>query len=302
MIKRFEGESGKRMIVETLKSNKVIHGHEELAKAIAEHVQIEEVKKGAKLITQGEYTNDIYFILVGSFKLFVHDRPLYDRVANEVVGEMAAIEPTQKRSASVVANEDSIVAKLTEENFAKIGDDHQVIYRYIAKILAARLLQRNDFILGKNQKPRVFIISSSEGKAVAELIQASLEHENIQVIPWTQNVFRVSSYPMDALEREVDLADFAIAIATGDDIVESRGKEWPAVRDNVIFELGLFMGRLGRERAILMEPKGEGVKLPSDLAGITTIGYRYVPGENELSEIGPAIYKIKSHVKAWGLK
>ena len=52
-------------------------------------------------------------------------------------------------------------------------------------------------------------------------------------------------------------------------MTESRGKPWPVPRDNVIFELGLFMGRLGKERAILMEPRDEDVKLPSDLAGVT---------------------------------
>lgn len=302
MKDRFEGDSNKRMLIESLKSNKVILGNDDLAKIIADHVELEVILKDKKVITQGEYTNDLYFILVGSFSLFIHDRYLYDRYASEIVGEMAAVEPSQKRSADVIAKEDSVVAKLTEEHFSKIAEQFPVLYKSIAKILAARLLQRNDFILTRNPKPRVFLISSSEGKAVAELIQASLEYDEVIVIPWTQNVFRVSSYPLEALEREVDLADFAIAIATQDDTVEIRGERWTTVRDNVIFELGLFMGKLGRDRAILMEPKGEDIKLPSDLIGVTTIGYKYVPGEMERSAIGPAIYNLKTHFKLWGRK
>jgi predicted nucleotide-binding protein len=67
----------------------------------------------------------------------------------------------------------------------------------------------------------------------------------------------------------------AIAVAQPDDITESRGELRATPRDNVIFELGFFMGRLGRHRALLVEPRGEEISLPSDLAGINTITYRY---------------------------
>ena len=92
---------------------------------------------------------------------------------------------------------------------------------------------------------------------------------------WTDGVFRASKYPIESLEEQLDESDFAIAIAQPDDTVKtSRGKKKNAPRDNVIFELGLFVGRLGRLRSILLEPRGEEVNLPSDLSGLTTIGYR----------------------------
>jgi predicted nucleotide-binding protein len=43
----------------------------------------------------------------------------------------------------------------------------------------------------------------------------------------------------------VDASDFAIAIAQPDDVTKTRGKRKNTPRDNVIFELGFFMGRLG---------------------------------------------------------
>jgi CRP/FNR family cyclic AMP-dependent transcriptional regulator len=110
----------------------------------------------------------------------------------------------------------------------------------------------------------------------------------------------VTNYTLETLESEVDQADFAIAIAHGDDIAEIREKKWPVPRDNVIFELGLFMGRLGRARAILMEPREDKVKLPSDIAGVTTIGYRYVAGKDEASHIAPAVNDLRSHIQALG--
>lgn len=50
-------------------------------------------------------------------------------------------------------------------------------------------------------------------------------------------------------------SDFALAIAQPDDVVRSRKKMQPTLRDNVLFELGLFMGKLTRHRAILIHPR-----------------------------------------------
>ncbi|KQZ84819.1 hypothetical protein ASD64_20145 [Mesorhizobium sp. Root157] len=114
---------------------------------------------------------------------------------------------------------------------------------------------------------------------------------------WTAGCFKVASYKIDDLEEAVDKSDFAVAIAHADDFVESRGDMWPAPRDNVIFELGLFMGRLGKSRAILMEPRGKVVKLPSDLAGVTTIPYKLVKGA---ALMGPACHKLRDHINELG--
>jgi len=53
---------------------------------------------------------------------------------------------------------------------------------------------------------------------------------------------------IEILERELDESDFAVVTLTPDDRISSRGKSTKAPRDNVLFELGLLMGSLGRER------------------------------------------------------
>jgi predicted nucleotide-binding protein len=68
-------------------------------------------------------------------------------------------------------------------------------------------------------------------------------------------------------------ADFAALVLTADDMTVSRGKAKPSPRDNVIFELGLFMGALGRERVFILKPKGIDVRIPSDLLGVVWLEY-----------------------------
>ena len=60
----------------------------------------------------------------------------------------------------------------------------------------------------------------------------------------------------------------------GDDLTTSRGVEYSAPRDNVIFELGLFMGHLSRSRTLIAVPQGGKVKLASDLQGLTILDYK----------------------------
>ncbi|RQR78379.1 cyclic nucleotide-binding protein [Burkholderia sp. Bp9012] len=300
MMNRFAGDAGRRLRVEAFKSQRLLEGNVELAERLADISELIEVDDGTSIIKQGDYTNDIFFILVGSFSIYVNGRKVATRGTGDHVGEMAAVEPTQERSATVTATQKSLVARISEAQFDELGAQFPTLYKFIAKELSHRLLQRNIFVRSTNERIRIFIICSVEALPVARLIHNGLEHDPLDVIIWSDGVFKVTNYTLDTLEGEVDQADFAIAIAHGDDIAEIRDKEWPVPRDNVIFELGLFMGRLGRSRAILMEPRDEKVKLPSDVAGVTTIGYRYVPGKDEASHIAPAVNALRTHIKNLG--
>ena len=62
-------------------------------------------------------------------------------------------------------------------------------------------------------------------------------------------------------------------------------------RDNVIFELGLFLGRLGPGRTFMVRPRGVELLLPTDLLGVEPADYD--PGDDLLSALGTAAYRIK---------
>ncbi|ASW08117.1 TIR domain-containing protein [Rhizobium sp. 11515TR] len=300
MIERFQGDVGRVLRVEALLSQWIVAGDRALAEELADVVELLEFETGQAMIEQNGEDNDIFFIISGSFGIHINGRRVGGRGRGEQLGEMAAIEPTQRRSATVVAEESSLVARLSEQHFSTLAKRYSDMYRQIARSLSRRLLERNKHVGVYREKARVFIISSAEALPVARLVRNAFEHDPFLTTIWTDGVFRVANYTLQDLEAEVDDSDFAVAIAHADDLTESRGKDWPSPRDNVVFELGLFMGKLGRQRAILMEPREEKVKLPSDLSGITTIPYRFESGRDAASFIAPACDKLRQHILSLG--
>ena len=291
MKERFEGVDGRRKLVEVLLEQKTIGGNGQLAEEIADRLELRDVIPGNTLIEQGAAGDDMFYILFGSFEVTINGKHIATRLVGDHVGEMAALQPTQLRSATVTATEAGVVGRLTEPALVEIGKRHPE--RFMAKELARRLLQRNRFITAARDKIRVFIISSAEALEIARAVQNQFDHDDFHISLWSNDVFKASSYPIESLEEELDLADFAIAIAQPDDVTKTRRKTRPTPRGTVIFALGFFLGRLGRQRALLLEPRGEDVKLPSDLTGITTVSYKYKPGRELAAAIAPACNRLR---------
>lgn len=300
MKERFQGAEGRRLRIEALAGQKLVRGKDDIAVELADQCTIEEHPAGYELIRQGDHSNDIYFILDGTLQIVVNGHPVATRGPGDCVGEMAAIQPTQKRSATVIAQMSVVLAKLTEPQFDDIAGRHPHLYRNIAQELSRRLLERNKLVNVYRDKIRVFIISSVEGLPIARAIQEAFEHDPFTCTVWTDGVFRIANYTMESLEAAIDDSDFAIAVAHADDMTAYRGQDWPTPRDNVILELGLFMGRLGRARSILMEPRDEKLKLPSDMTGITTVPYRFEAGKDMAALLAPACNKLRDYIKTMG--
>jgi hypothetical protein len=85
-------------------------------------------------------------------------------------------------------------------------------------------------------------------------------------------VFQLNQSFLESLLIAANSYDFAILILTPDDLLKSRGKQYKTARDNVVFEHGLFLGRLGPRRAFILCE--ENVKILSDFSGITVSKFK----------------------------
>jgi Predicted nucleotide-binding protein containing TIR-like domain len=143
-------------------------------------------------------------------------------------------------------------------------------------------------------KPRVFVGSSSEGLKIAYALQENLERD-AEVTVWNQDVLRPSDFILEDVLKQLDDTDAGIFVFSPDDTVLIRGIEHTSVRDNVIFELGLFIGRLGRDHSFLVAPRESNLKLPSDLLGINVLHFEADREDGRLdAALGPACAKIRS--------
>jgi len=122
-------------------------------------------------------------------------------------------------------------------------------------------------------KPALFIGSSKENLNIANACQQNL-FKDAEVTVWNQGIFEISKGNLQSLIRALPNFDFALFVFAPDDILRIRGEENKAVRDNIIFELGLFVGYLGRDRCFLLVPEGiDDFRIPTDIIDMTPAEY-----------------------------
>lgn len=150
-------------------------------------------------------------------------------------------------------------------------------------------------------RPAVFVGSSSESYSTAEAVQILLDR-NCEVELWNQGAFGLTQGNLESLVDAINRFDFAILVLGADDLTISRGSEQMSARDNVIFELGLFMGGLGRDRTFFIYDRTNSPTLPSDLAGVTAATYAPHSSGNLEAALGAACAKIQNQIGRLGIR
>ncbi len=149
-------------------------------------------------------------------------------------------------------------------------------------------------------KPRLFIGSSTEGLDVANAIHQELQRD-AEVTVWNQGLFELSKTIYDQLLTKAIETDFAVLVFTPDDIVKIRDSNFISARDNVIFELGLFLGKLGQERTFFLVPEREKkLRIPTDLVGVVYGTYENKRSDSNIrAGVGPFCSEVRNAIRKY---
>lgn len=143
-----------------------------------------------------------------------------------------------------------------------------------------------------DNRPSIFIASTSEALEVARAVKANFDKE-ADVEIWTENIFSKNKSYLSTLRNRASFYDFAIIVFTPDDTAIIRNKKYQIPRDNLLFELGLFMGSVGSNRTFIIAD--ENVRILSDFQGISISTFR--TRDNLVSAVGNACDEIRREMK-----
>jgi predicted nucleotide-binding protein len=159
----------------------------------------------------------------------------------------------------------------------------------------------------RRPKPRVFVGSSSSARQIAEAFVSELSRTRLaQVVPWWRSpefvpMTSILSGLLKAVDKGVSAYDFGLFILAADDVLISKGKQSSTPRDNVIFELGLFLGAYGQDRtfAVIQEADKPSlkVKAPSDFGGIIIPSFEVNNKKVLKSAVREAAAQIRERIK-----
>lgn len=115
---------------------------------------------------------------------------------------------------------------------------------------------------------KVFIVHGRD-EAAKESVARVLEHLGLDVVILHERPHKGRTIIEKLLEESDVGIGYAVVLLTPDDVgklASKRGKASPRARQNVIFELGLFLAKLGRQRVHALYK--EGVEIPTDYLGV----------------------------------
>lgn len=151
-------------------------------------------------------------------------------------------------------------------------------------------------------KPALFIGSSTEGLEFARAVRGLL-NKDCEVKLWDEDFATPGRTFIQTLTDALPTYDFAVLVFTPDDFTVSRKKKFLGPRDNVIFELGLFMGQLGHTRTLVLCQGGGAIKIPTDLNGLTLLPYDWPRKDgSHTSAIGAACDELRRLIRSLGIR
>ena len=122
-------------------------------------------------------------------------------------------------------------------------------------------------IESNSQSKQIFVVHGRD-KSTKEAASKFLQELDLEPVILDEQASGGATI-IEKFERYANV-QYALVLLTPDDEGSLRGENInPRARQNVIFEMGFFIARLGRERVIVLK-RGE-IEIPSDYAGVLCI-------------------------------
>ncbi|WP_029040401.1 cyclic nucleotide-binding domain-containing protein [Cucumibacter marinus] len=153
-------DAGLSKAIEILKGNPLVNGNEDIAQAILDRSKEHAFKKGYILIRQGAVDDSVYFLMQGVVEVRISGKTrIVTREAPLQVGEMAALNGTDTRSATVRAKSERIVVReISAHDFNEIG-------RKFPDFL-------NRALIDQNTRNKAWKASGTEAKWIEKLVNS----------------------------------------------------------------------------------------------------------------------------------
>lgn len=163
----------------------------------------------------------------------------------------------------------------------------EAIFQTYLEEMAEEVVQKPTIVQPMNYA-KVFIVHGHDGE-LKQSVARIIEKQGIEAVILSEQVNRGKTI-IEKFENYSDVGG-AICLFTADDLGRSRESETDRARarQNVVFETGYFIGKLGRDHIAILAD--DGIEMPSDLSGVvrTNTGNWQFELLKELKAMGYAI-------------
>ena len=184
LLERFQGTTGRLNLQDALQRHTSLQNDRNVISAFIEQSMVVTYAPGEVLIQEGGTDRDIFYILAGEVQIEKNGDNSKRRGPGKHVGEMALVDPSSIRSATVRAIVDTAVLKVSAQTFHEVAANcHEgFLWRNVAIELGGRLRERLDDI--KPSRRLVLLVHGIRTRAEWQsMVKDALEGEATKVVP-----------------------------------------------------------------------------------------------------------------------
>jgi predicted nucleotide-binding protein len=177
--------------------------------------------------------------------------------------------------AAITKNLDSLVKEavqpgLSPDQFTQRLADSEALLDYLNRLAGSPLSCQTSFTSRIPSTKNVFVIHGHDELNTRRLTELLQNHFKLNPIAMLTKP-GMSRPLIEKFEDEAQSCSFAFGLFTPDDEIVNAANRYKQARPNVIYEVGWFIGRLGKHRVALLLKQGTNIH--SDLDGVSRIPF-----------------------------